>query len=82
MQLFSYHNNDPCLDLISLIDLVVANITYVTLDHKAFLEIVIYRPSESWIHKLSIDVWFVMIRQYLAEMQLFENLESEVAKKI
>ncbi len=25
--------------------------------------------SESWINKLSIDVWFVMIGQYLAEMQ-------------
>ncbi len=24
--------------------------------------------------KLSIDVWFVMIGQYLAEIQLFENL--------
>ncbi len=24
--------------------------------------------------------WFVMIGQYLAEMQLFENLESEGAK--
>ncbi len=30
---------------------------------------------------LSIYVWFVMIRQYLAEIQLFENLESEGAKK-
>ncbi len=31
--------------------------------------------------KLYIDVWFVMIGQYLAEIQLFENLESEGAKK-
>ncbi len=30
---------------------------------------------------VSIDVWFVMIGQYLAEIQLFENLESEGAKK-
>ncbi len=30
---------------------------------------------------LSIDVWFVMIGQYLAEIQLFVNLESEGAKK-
>ncbi len=28
-----------------------------------------------------MDVWFVMIRQYLAEKQLFENLESEGTKK-
>ncbi len=27
-----------------------------------------------WRNKLSIDVWFVMIGQYLAEMQLFEHL--------
>ncbi len=31
--------------------------------------------------KLSIDVWFVRIGQYLAKIQLFENLESEGAKK-
>ncbi len=30
---------------------------------------------------MSIDVWFVRIGQYLAEIQLFENLESEDAKK-
>ncbi len=56
------------------------------MDHKTslkfhFFEIEIYRSSESWINKLSIDVWFVMIGQYLADMQLFENLESEGAKK-
>ncbi len=28
-------------------------------------------------NNMSIDVWFVMIGQYLAEIQLFENLESE-----
>ncbi len=36
---------------------------------------------ESWINKFSVDVWFVRIGQYLAEIQLFENLESEDAKK-
>ncbi len=55
----------------------------------------IYRPTHMWPmdhktshlyitwkmkNKLSIDVWFVMIGQYLAEIQLFENLESEGAK--
>ncbi len=39
-----------------------------------------YTSHESWINKLSIDVWFVRIGQYLAEIQLFENLESEGAK--
>ncbi len=46
-----------------------------------FFKIEIYTSSESWINKLSIDVWFAMIGQYLAEIQLFENLESEGAKK-
>ncbi len=34
------------------------------------------------INTHSIDVWFVMIGQNLAEVQLFVNLESEGAKKI
>ncbi len=57
---------------------------FVTLDHKTshkgkFFEIEIYSSSESWINKLSIDVW---IGQYLAKIQLFENLESEGAKNL
>ncbi len=57
---------------------------YVTLDHKTIIfEIEMYTLSESWINKLSIGVWlwFVRIEQYLAEIQLFEHLESEGAKK-
>ncbi len=50
----------------------------VTPDHKTSYTA---KLSESWINKLSIDVWFVRIGQYLAEIQLFENLESEGAKK-
>ncbi len=46
-----------------------------------FLKIEIDTSSESRINKLSIDVWFVRIGQYLAEIQLFEKLESEGAKK-
>ncbi len=48
---------------------------YVTLDHKTS------HKGQLWINKLSVDVWFVRIGQYLAEMQLFGNLESECAKK-
>ncbi len=33
------------------------------------------------MNNLSIDAWFVRIGQYLAEIQLFEYLESEGAKK-
>ncbi len=60
--------------------------TYVTLDYKTshkgqFFETEIFTSSESWINKLSIDLWFVRIGQYLVEIQLFENLESEGAKK-
>ncbi len=47
----------------------------------SFFEFEIYISSESWINKLSIDVWFVRIGQYLADIQLYENLESEGAKK-
>ncbi len=74
--------------------MLLVSAEYVTLDHKTlsvlsvnFFEIEIYTSSECWINKLSIDVWFVSIyvwlyiRQYLAEIQLFENLESEGAKK-
>ncbi len=32
-------------------------------------------------NKLSIDAWFGRIGQYLAEIRLLENLESESAKK-
>ncbi len=45
------------------------------------LSICIGPYHQSWINKLSIDVSFVVIGQYLAEIQLFENLESEWAKK-
>ncbi len=52
----------------------------MTLDHKTshkgqFFEIEIYTSSESWINKL------VRIGRYLAEIQLFEILESDHAKK-
>ncbi len=50
--------------------------SYVTLDHKTslkcqFFKIEIYAS----INKLSIDVWFVMIGQYLAEIQLFKSFD-------
>ncbi len=35
----------------------------------------------SWINRFSIDVWFVRIGQYLANIQLFENQLFEGAKK-
>ncbi len=50
---------------------------FVTMDHKTirvngshkgqYFEIEIYTSSESWINKLSIDVWFVRIGLYLAK---------------
>ncbi len=59
----------------------------MTLDHKTshmgtFFDVEIYTTSESRINKLSIDVCVVRIGQYLDEIQLCENLESEGAKKI
>ncbi len=57
----------------------------MTQDHKTshkdlFFFTEIY-TSSLYINQLFIDVWFVGIEQYLAEIQLFENLESEGAKK-
>ncbi len=52
---------------------------YVTLDHKNSHKGQLF--FERWINKLSVDVCFFMIEQYLVEIQLFENLESEVVKK-
>ncbi len=50
--------------------------------HKGqFFKIEIYTTFESWINKLSIDLWCFRIWQYFAKMQLFENLESEGGKK-
>ncbi len=59
---------------------------YVSMDHKTsfkcqFFKIEIYTSSESWINKVSIDVWFNSIGQYLDNIQLFENLEFAGAKK-
>ncbi len=58
----------------------------MTRDHKTslkcqFFDVEMYAASESWINKLSIDAWFVRMGQYLAEIQILENLESEGAKK-
>ncbi len=54
----------------STIDLTIKHNAYVTLDHKTshkgqFCEIEIYISSGTCINNLSIDVWFVMIGQYL-----------------
>ncbi len=51
----------------------------MTLEHKTSQ---VNFSSEICINKLSIDVRFVRIGQYLAEIQLFEYLESEVAKNL
>ncbi len=59
--------NDLHLSLFS-----VSKSTIVTLEHKT---------SHKGQLRFQIDVWFVMIGQYLAEIQLFENLVSEGAKK-
>ncbi len=53
---------------------------YVTLEHKTSHKGHLWIL---WINKLFIDVWFVRIGvgPYLAEIQLFENLQSEGTKK-
>ncbi len=59
----------------------------MTLDHKTSHKGLFFLNWDlcvNWklINNLSNDVWFVKIGQYLTEIQLFENLESEGAKKI
>ncbi len=54
----------------------------MTLEHKTshkgqFFEIEIYTSYESWINKLSIDVWFVMIGQYLTEKFLAMHITNQ-----
>ncbi len=54
----------------------------MTLDHKTshksqFFKIEISTSPESCVNNLSINVWFVMIGQYLAEIQLSENLRVQ-----
>ncbi len=39
-----------------------------------------FTKYESWINKLSVNIRFVRIDQYLADMQLFENLNLRVQK--
>ncbi len=48
--------------------------------HKGpFLEMDIFTSSESWINNISIDVWFVMIGQYLKiwNLRVQKNLNIE-----
>ncbi len=59
----------------------------MTLEHKTshkgqFYEIEIYTSSESWINKLCIDVWFVMIGQYLKIWNLREQKNLNIEKII
>ncbi len=48
--------------------------TFVTLDHKTNHKSLFLNEmyTSSNVNNISIDVWFVMIGQYLAEIQLFE----------
>ncbi len=64
---------------------------YVTLEHKTshkgpFLEVEIYASSKRWINHISIDVWFVMIRQYFnisnLRVQKHQNIENSSFKVV
>ncbi len=71
-RLLDYRNQ-----IIAILQKIIFKLTFknkiinMTLDHKTihkslfFIIIEIYTSSESWINDLSIDVWFVMIGQYL-----------------
>ncbi len=53
----------------------------VTLEYKTsqFFKIEIYASSDSWINNISIDVWFIMIGQYLKiwNLRMQKNLDIE-----
>ncbi len=49
----------------------------MTLYHKTSHKGQYFEIEMSEIKKLCIDVWFVRIEQYLAEIQLFENRNIE-----
>ncbi len=63
----------------------ILNLEYVTLDHKTSLKCN-FLSKLRFIHNLKAEYIsfkhkFVRIGQYLSEIQLFENWESEGAKK-
>ncbi len=65
---------------------VLAYDAHLTLDHKTsirvnFSKLRFLHHLKAEINNIHIDVWFVRIGQYLAEIQLYENLEYEGAKK-
>ncbi len=64
---------------------------HVTLERKTshkgtFSQVEIYASSESWINNISIDVWFVMIGQYLKiwnlKVQKNLNIEKNIFKVV
>ncbi len=52
----------------------------MTLDHKTSLKCSV--ESESWINKLSIDVWFVRIGQYLLRYNYLKIWNLRVQKNL
>ncbi len=71
-KLWSNSNTHNILILCVICDPGPQNQSYVSI-----FFIKIYKSFESWINNISIDVWFVMIGQYLAEIQLLENLREQ-----
>ncbi len=63
-----------CTLLVKMCDPGPQNQSYVSI-----LEFEIYTSSESWINKLSIDVWFVRIGQYSAAV--FETISFSCCPK-
>ncbi len=69
----SYTHTEVRVTMLAVFSVPAVSI-YVTLDHKTS------HKGPFLFIEISIDVWFVMIGQYLAEIRLFKNLESEGAK--
>ncbi len=71
-----YGSNISSLSLICIVSFIgIFSSLFVTLDLKTShkgqfsFEIEIYTSPESWVNMFSINVWFVRIGQYLAEIQ-------------
>ncbi len=55
---------------------------FVTLDHKTSHKGHFFKNWDLYIIWISFPLMYGLLGQYLAEIKLFENLESEGAKKI
>ncbi len=81
---FLYKSQEKWIKINIVFSYLLVFFSFVTLEHKTshkgqFFQIEIYAWSEIWINNISIDVWFVMIGQYLKiwNLRVQKNLNIE-----